>query len=136
MKDKYEAAYARMAKRLVATPGPLETPCMIWPGAVDQNGHGNVFLRMTGSRKTRDRKPITDKAHRIVYIATHPGEEAPPVVRHRCDVRRCCAEDHLERGTQLDNVRDMIARGRARNQYGPYGQEEPSTSLADALAFT
>jgi hypothetical protein len=134
MNEKYEAAYARMAKRLVETPGPLETPCLIWPGAVDQNGHGNVFVRMTGSRKTRDRKAITDKAHRVAFLANGGKLEPGQVVRHECDVRRCCNRAHLEAGTQLENVHDMLARGRARNQYGAYG-EEPSTSLADAMAF-
>jgi hypothetical protein len=137
MKEKYEAAYSRMEKRLQRTPGPLETDCMIWLGAVDQNGHGNVFVRMTGSRKTRDRKAITDKAHRIAYIAFCGPIPDGKVVRHRCDVRRCCNIAHLELGTQLENVRDMYARGRAANQYGPHSrnQEESSTSLADALAF-
>lgn len=35
------------------------------------------------------------------------------VVRHRCDNPPCIAIDHLELGTQAENVRDMHSRGRA-----------------------
>lgn len=34
------------------------------------------------------------------------------VIRHKCDHPYCCNIEHLEIGTQLDNVRDMIKRGR------------------------
>ena len=34
------------------------------------------------------------------------------VIRHKCDHPYCCNIEHLEAGTQLDNVRDMIQRGR------------------------
>jgi hypothetical protein len=32
---------------------------------------------------------------------------------HSCDVRSCCNQDHLFVGTNLDNVRDKVAKGRA-----------------------
>lgn len=34
------------------------------------------------------------------------------VIRHKCDHPYCCNIEHLEIGTRLDNVRDMIERGR------------------------
>lgn len=33
---------------------------------------------------------------------------------HRCDVRKCAAEDHLFWGTATDNMRDMQLKGRGR----------------------
>ena len=36
-------------------------------------------------------------------------------VCHKCDRPPCCNPDHLFVGTQLDNVADMLAKG--RNQW-------------------
>lgn len=38
-----------------------------------------------------------------------PGE----VARHTCDNPACCRPDHLVVGTQADNVRDRVERGRS-----------------------
>jgi len=41
------------------------------------------------------------------------GDPGPLVVMHACDNRSCINPDHLSVGTARDNVRDMIAKGRA-----------------------
>lgn len=54
---------------------------------------------------------ITTTLHRAVfYDATG---QWPEVVRHKCDNARCINLEHLEAGTQLDNVQDMHQRGRS-----------------------
>lgn len=52
------------------------------------------------------------KAHRLMYeyfYGVSPGELK---VLHRCDNPKCVRPSHLFLGTQKDNVRDCIAKGR------------------------
>ena len=53
-------------------------------------------------------------AHKMAYILSKGEVPDGKVVRHKCDNPLCCNPDHLELGTQLDNVWDMQARGRGR----------------------
>lgn len=60
------------------------------------------------------RKGTNWKIHR--YIFHKYCEEIPEgmVVMHKCDNPKCINPDHLQLGTQKDNVRDMIRKGRDR----------------------
>lgn len=59
-----------------------------------------------------DRKQ--EYVHRIAWMIVN-DQRVPDglVVRHKCDNRRCCNPTHLELGTQVDNMRDMVERGRS-----------------------
>ena len=54
------------------------------------------------------------------------------VVRHKCDNRKCVNPDHLELGTQADNVKDMDVRGGAnRSGLAPKsGTKHPNAVLS------
>lgn len=54
-------------------------------------------------------------AHRAAWVlASGLPIPAGLMVCHKCDNMRCVRPSHLFLGTQLDNVRDMISKGRAR----------------------
>ena len=68
--------------------------------------------------------------HRFVWEVKN-GRPIPPgkVIRHRCDRTSCINPKHLQLGTQADNVRDMVRRGRQR---GAVGEDNPARKLTDS----
>lgn len=51
--------------------------------------------------------------HRYMYEECFGKVPDGFVVMHKCDVRDCVNPEHLMVGTQADNIRDMIMKGRA-----------------------
>ena len=53
--------------------------------------------------------------HRLRYAEKHGLDPwtMPGILRHKCDNPKCINPDHLEPGTQADNMRDMVERGRS-----------------------
>jgi hypothetical protein len=52
------------------------------------------------------------KAHRVVWEQAHGPIPCGLQVLHKCDNPPCCRVDHLFLGSDLDNMRDKIAKGR------------------------
>lgn len=74
--------------------------CWLWQGATIR-GYGCI----TSSGRVL-------YVHRIAWELTSGPIPDGGVVRHRCDVPLCVRPDHLEIGTQADNLRDAQVRGR------------------------
>lgn len=83
--------------------GPDE--CWMWRGA--SNGERGNFQLDTYTRR------YTNSA-RATYLLLVGPVSAELVVRHTCDVGLCCNPRHLVPGTQADNMRDRVERGRSR----------------------
>ena len=60
-----------------------------------------------------------DRLYRVLYEKEYGTIPKGMVIRHKCDNPSCVNIQHLEVGTQKDNVKDMVQRGRAK-----YGCEE------------
>ena len=60
-----------------------------------------------------DNVPTNPLIHRIAWEA-HNAEPIPEgmVVMHTCDNRACFNPQHLRLGTQSDNIRDCVSKGR------------------------
>jgi hypothetical protein len=76
--------------------------CWLWTGPRFTNGYGVVCIG--GTKRTG--------AHRYAWSTVHGQIPAGMVVCHVCDTRLCVRPEHLFVGTHLDNIRDMIKKGR------------------------
>jgi hypothetical protein len=73
--------------------------CWLWIGAAGPNKGTRPMIG-------------TEYAARVSW-KLHKGPIPPGLkILHKCDVSLCVNPDHLFVGTQLDNVRDMDAKGR------------------------
>ena len=54
-----------------------------------------------------------ERLFRVIYQLKYGEIPKGMLIRHKCDNPSCCNIDHLEIGTQKDNVKDMIDRGRS-----------------------
>lgn len=95
--------------------------CWYWYGAMHKLGYG--LMSALGE----------SKAHRISW-RLHKGDIPDGLfVLHKCDVRNCVNPDHLFLGTQTDNMRDMVKKGRCRNATGR-GEDNCRSKLTNLKA--
>jgi hypothetical protein len=91
----------------------LSTGCHLWTGWRDEDGYGRFWQGQTW------------RAHRWLFRYVHGY--LPPQVMHDCDTPACVNERHLLPGTRSDNMRDMVLKGRGRNQFMRAGTETEET---------
>jgi HNH endonuclease len=77
--------------------------CWIWIGAKNDKGYGTI--QVYGK---------SYYAHRFSFELVKGPVAKDSIVMHACDSPSCVNPAHLKLGTQLQNMRDMITKGRAR----------------------
>lgn len=86
--------------------------CWNWMGSKMGRGYG-IFQLAT-------KNPVY--AHRFSYEIHHPLSlsivDIPYLIRHSCDNRLCVNPYHMCLGTDAENVRDRVERGRANSVQG------------------
>ena len=86
----------------------LEEECIDHGYTGDSFGYQKTCYRLDGVRKSTMR-------HRLVYCEANNlslQDIKGLVVRHKCDNPRCINPKHLLLGTQAENIRDRVKRGR------------------------
>lgn len=81
--------------------------CWEWTGGLGGGIYGNFWLNGK-----------TVGAHRLSYILHHPltidlWEHREILVCHTCDNPKCINPAHLFLGSGVDNMKDMVAKGRS-----------------------
>jgi hypothetical protein len=113
MSERDEVAAARerrdyLLSNYVEEEGPIEgSPCQIWQRCCSDGGYGWVRYG-----------DFNYLAHRLMWVDANGPIPDGLQVRHRCDRPACISLDHLELGTQQDNMNDMKERGRAPSHVG------------------
>jgi hypothetical protein len=94
---------------------------------LDKRGYARVTVSENG-----EKRPVF--AHRLSWVF-HRGPIPPGmVICHRCDTPACINPDHLFVGTQSDNIRDCMRKGRKWPVHGDYNGHAKITDV-DALAI-
>jgi hypothetical protein len=77
--------------------------CWIWLGSNNGKGYGHL---------TNPSRRIHVMSHRLSWMFFRGQIPDELKVLHKCDNRLCVRPNHLFLGTQLDNMKDCISKGR------------------------
>ncbi len=84
-----------------------ESGCLEWTGTICKgNGYGSIGI--WSGRKNNKRA----SAHRVAWELMNGPIPDGLCVLHKCDNRICVNVDHLFLGTNIDNISDMVSKGR------------------------
>jgi hypothetical protein len=96
---------ARFWSKVDRSGGP--DACWPWQAAINNKGYGRF--------RFPDREVL---AHRLAWAIVNGEIPGGLNALHSCDNSRCCNPGHIFLGTQLDNILDMHAKGRALRSTG------------------
>jgi hypothetical protein len=89
-----------MEQRLLNKTNKTAT-CWLWTGYTRKDGYGSITINY-----------IPTFVHRVAFELWKQLIPDGFVVRHTCDIRNCINPNHLEIGTQQDNINDKVERNR------------------------
>jgi hypothetical protein len=90
---------------VTAVAGHNSDECLIWPFHKDRDGYGRLRPFHEGAR-------ITVGAHRLTFKLKY-GRWPEPCALHSCDNPSCVNPRHISEGTNTQNQREKLERGRS-----------------------
>jgi hypothetical protein len=102
LSDKQIASFWKRVERR----GPSD--CWNWTLCCNEKGYGIVQFRPHGTFRT----------HRVAFELSMGRLDSDKILLHSCDNPRCCNPAHLKPGTDAENTKDMISKGRDRKARG------------------
>lgn len=85
--------------------------CWMWTGATDRNGYGRFYLSPKDEFYAESGVLRQVGAHQFA-LAMKLGRWPQQQALHRCDTPGCVRQSHLYEGSNTDNMRDKVERGR------------------------
>lgn len=98
-------------------PEPM-SGCWLWTGRMGNTGYGSVFYHKTIGAHRASWKLYRGKIPNGLYVL------------HKCDTRPCVNPEHLFLGTQSDNMKDMVKKGRSTIGQ-KFGELSPLAKLSE-----
>lgn len=98
-----------------------DTRCWEWMAST-RSGYGCFAI-------LQDNKLFIESAHRVSWIFTYGKIQKCKRILHKCDNTLCVRPLHLFKGSQLDNMRDMLAKARHSNCVG---EKNGNVKLSDS----
>lgn len=104
--------------------------CWVWTASRSRRGYGYFTIVRAREAERIGARRGSNLAHRVAYSLARGPVAPTAVVMHRCDNPPCVRPEHLALGTQADNLRDMIAKGRGCSKLTPSQALEIQRSYA------
>lgn len=89
--------------------------CWLWTGNIDIQGYGRIGI---------DYK--MKKAHQVSWLLAGNNIPEGLLIRHRCRSRNCVNPEHLETGTNAENMADKVRDASVK------GVNNPRSKLTEA----
>jgi hypothetical protein len=118
-------AIERIESRLILRDSGYKNNCEEFSGVKQKDGYGAIKADRKQTLSHRYRWWYYNRRSEMSYQQFCASKTQ---VLHKCDNPPCCRIDHLFEGTQLDNMRDMIAKGR-KVYAGPKGDRSANAKL-------